>query len=44
VEVEGGVMGMRTSDVDVEDDGADEKSGLEGRHMNDVDSVGQYED
>jgi hypothetical protein len=39
VEVEGGVMGMRTLGVDVEDDGADE-SGLEGRHMNDVDSVG----
>jgi hypothetical protein len=32
VEVEGGVIGMRTSGVDVED-GSDEKSGMEGRHM-----------
>jgi hypothetical protein len=43
VEVEGVVMGMRTSSVDIEDDGVDEKSGMEGRHMNEVDSVGQYE-
>jgi hypothetical protein len=38
VEVEGGVMGMRTSVVDVEDDGSD--AGMEGRHMKEVDSVG----
>jgi hypothetical protein len=38
VEVEGGVMRMRTSDVDVEDDGADAR--MEGRHMKEVDSVG----
>jgi hypothetical protein len=38
VEVEGGVIGMRTSDVDVEDDGAD--AGMEERHMKEVDSVG----
>jgi hypothetical protein len=31
VEVEGGVMEMRTSDVDVEDDGS--TIGMEGRHM-----------
>jgi hypothetical protein len=34
VEVEGGVMGMRTSDGDVEDDGSD--AGMEGRHMKEV--------
>jgi hypothetical protein len=38
VEVEGGVMGMRTSDVDVEDDGSD--VGMEGRHRKEVHSVG----
>jgi hypothetical protein len=31
VEVEGVVMGMRISDVDIEDDCAD--AGMEGRHM-----------
>ena len=39
MEMEGGVMGIRTSGVDVEDDGSDEKSGMEGRHMKEVDSV-----
>jgi hypothetical protein len=43
MEVEGGVMGMRSSGVDIEDDGANEKSGMEGRHMKEVDSLGQYE-
>jgi hypothetical protein len=38
VEVEGGVMGMRTSDVDVEGDGS--AAGMEGRHMKEEDSVG----
>jgi hypothetical protein len=38
VEVEGGVMGMRTSDVDVEDDGSD--AGMEGRYKKEVDYVG----
>jgi hypothetical protein len=38
VEVEGGVMGMRTSYVDVEDDGS--HAGMERRHMEEVDSVG----
>jgi hypothetical protein len=33
-------MGMRISGVDIEDDGADEKLGMEGRHMIEVDSVG----
>jgi hypothetical protein len=33
-------MRIRTSDVDVKDDGLDEKSGMEGRHMKEVDSVG----
>jgi hypothetical protein len=41
VEVEGGVMGMRTSDVDVED-GLD--AGMEERHMKEVDSMGYYEE
>ena len=35
MEVEGGVIGMRTSDVD---DGVD--AGMEGRHMKEVDFVG----
>lgn len=30
---------MRTSGVDIED-GSDEKSGMEGSHMKEVDSVG----
>jgi hypothetical protein len=38
VEVEGGVMGMRTSYVDIEGECAD--AGMEGRHMKEVDSVG----
>ena len=40
MDIEGGVMGMRTSGVDVEDDGSDGKSGMEGRHMKEVDSMG----
>jgi hypothetical protein len=38
--MEGGVMGIRTSGADVKDDGSDEKSGTEGRHMKEVDSMG----
>jgi hypothetical protein len=39
VEVSGGVIGIRTFGVVIEDCDIDEKSGIGGRHRKDVDSV-----
>lgn len=42
MEVSGGVIGIRTFGVVIEDCDIDEESGIGGRHRKDVDSVRKY--